>query len=133
MVGDSVADLIARIKNAIARKYKAVSFPHSKLVEEIVKVLYHEGFLSDYEIKELESPPFKEMSIKIAYLPNGEAVIRGAKKVSKSGVRVYIGYRKLQRVMNGYGIAIVSTSKGIMTDKEAKKQKVGGEVLCEVW
>ncbi|MEO0144834.1 MAG: 30S ribosomal protein S8 [candidate division WOR-3 bacterium] len=128
MLTDPISDMLIRIKNGQMRKKESVKiYPKSKLKLEILRILKEEGFIEGYEEGE------KDIVVKLRYYPTGEPVITDVKRISKPSRRVYVGYRDLKPVMNGLGIAILSTSKGIMTDKLARKLKVGGELLLEVW
>ncbi len=131
MMTDPIADMLIRIKNALMARHKSVTVPASKIKLEIVRILKEEGYIEDYEyIKEEPQPKIK---INLKYDENKRPVIAGVKRVSKPGRRIYRGYRDLPKVLNGFGIAIISTSQGIMTDHEARKRKIGGEILCEIW
>lgn len=128
MLTDPISDMLIRIKNGQMRKKEFIEvYPKSKMKIEILKILKKEGFIEDYEEKE------KSIVVKLRYFPDGSPVITDLKRVSKPSRRVYVSYKELKPVMNGIGIAILSTPKGILTDKEAKKLKVGGELLLEVW
>jgi small subunit ribosomal protein S8 len=131
MMTDPIADMLARIKNALRARKKTVSVPASKLKMEIVRILKEEGFIEDFQY--IEERPQARIEIILKYDENKRPVIAGLKRVSKPGRRLYMGYQKLPKVMDGLGIAIVSTSQGIMPDHEARKRKVGGEVICEIW
>ncbi len=134
MMTDKIADMLIRIKNAQMRRKEEVEiYPYSKLKEAILKILKEEGFIEDYTFVDDENPARRKLIVKLRYYPDGSPMITDVKRVSKPGRRVYKGYRELKPVMNGLGIAIVSTSKGILTDKQCRKLKVGGEVLAEVW
>ncbi len=128
---DPIADMLTRIRNANQMKHKTVDVPASKLKAEILNVLKKEGYITDFE--RLNDGIQGTLKVQLKYLENDERVVRGLKKISKPGLRVYAKTDDLPRVLNGLGIAIVSTSRGIMTDKEARKQKIGGEVLAYVW
>ncbi|MDF2954342.1 MAG: Ribosomal protein S8 [Thermodesulfobacterium sp.] len=131
MMTDPIADMLIRIKNALMARHKSVTVPASKIKLEIARILKEEGYIEDYEyIKEEPQPKIK---INLKYDENKRPVIAGVKRVSKPGRRIYRGYRDLPKVLNGFGIAIISTSQGIMTDHEARKRKIGGEILCEIW
>ncbi|MBO8143220.1 MAG: 30S ribosomal protein S8 [Thermodesulfobacterium sp.] len=131
MMTDPIADMLIRIKNALMARHKSVIVPASKIKLEIARILKEEGYIEDYEyIKEEPQPKIK---INLKYDENKRPVIAGVKRVSKPGRRIYRGYRDLPKVLNGFGIAIISTSQGIMTDHEARKRKIGGEILCEIW
>ena len=130
MVTDPIADMLTRIRNAVGARHETVSVPSSKEKLEIARILKEEGYIEDFI---LEGEPFKNIVITLKYGKNDEKVISGLKRISKPGLRVYAQADKLPRVLNGLGIAILSTSKGIMTDKDAKAKHVGGEVLAYVW
>lgn len=128
---DPVSDFLTRLRNALKAEKKAVDIPYSKFKEAVSGILKKSHLIEDYKVIETEKK-FKMLSIKLKY-SNGESVILGLRKVSTPGLRRYVKNDKIPRVRNGLGIAIVSTSKGLMTDKEARNLKVGGEVVCEVW
>lgn len=130
VVVDPIADMLTRIRNANQMKYKEVSMPTSKIKTEIAKILKDEGFIEDYKVD--DEKPQANLTLFLKYNKK-ERVITGLKRISKPGLRVYASKDELPRVLNGFGIAIISTSNGIMTDKEARKQNVGGEVLAYVW
>jgi small subunit ribosomal protein S8 len=131
VVTDPIADLLTRIRNALTAKHETVTVPASNMKKSISDILVSEGFIKSAEIVENEG--HKEILITLKYGTNNRKVISNLKRVSKPGLRVYCGYEDLPSVLNGLGIAIISTSKGVMTDKEARKQKIGGEVLAYVW
>lgn len=128
---DPIADMLTRIRNANAMRYKEVEIPSSKMKVEIARILKGEGFINDYKIKKNNIQDIIVLSLK--YGDKKERVITGLKRISKPGLRVYAKSEDVPRVLNGLGIAIISTSKGIMTDKEARNQKLGGEVIAYVW
>ena len=128
---DPIADMLTRIRNAIMASYDTVDIPVSKLRISIGKVLKSEGFIRNYKI--MSNRKRGTIRIFLKYDENGEPIINGLKRVSRPGRRVYAKRDRIPRVLNGYGINILSTSKGIMTDKQARKLGVGGEVLCSVW
>jgi len=130
MVNDSIADFLTRVRNAIARKKEQVVVPSNKMVVAIASILKNEGFINDY--KEETQDNLKVLVISLKYI-NGESAIRKLTRVSKPGVRKYMGYRNIPRVMQGLGVAIFSTPKGVMSGNEAKKNSIGGEYLCSVW
>ncbi len=130
MITDPIADMLTRIRNANQMKHATVSMPASKLKCEILRVLKAEGYISDYAVKEEENKKSIEVTLKYV---NKNRVIQGIKRISKPGLRVYAKTNELPRVLNGLGVAIISTSSGIMTDREARKQKLGGEVIAFVW
>ena len=131
MVTDPIADMLTRIRNANQMRYKEVEVPASKTKVEIAKILKEEGFIADYKIK--KNKPQDIIVLTLKYGEKKERVITGLKRISKPGLRVYVKAEELPRVLNGLGIAIVSTSKGIMTDKNARKNSLGGEVLAYIW
>jgi len=128
---DPIADLLARIRNAKQRKHKDVYLPFSKIKAEISRILKEEGFVWDYQTS--GSTGLDEIKINLKYGSKDESVITDLKRISKPGRRVYVGSDEVPYVKRGLGIAILSTSKGLMTDKNSRKEKVGGEVLCYVW
>ena len=130
-ITDPIADMLTRIRNANSSKHESVTVPCSKLRIEIAKILDKEGYIAGYEVIEDEIQGIIKINLK--YGPGKQKVITGLKRVSKPGLRVYASKENLPRVLKGLGIAIISTSKGIMTDKEARKLNVGGEVLAFVW
>lgn len=131
MITDPIADMLTKMRNAINVKHTSVEMPHSNEKEAIVKILFEEGYVLSYEVVSNET--FKTIKIELKYLANGESVIAGLKRISKPGLRVYAPKDKLPKVISGLGIAIVSTNKGILTDKHARELAVGGEVLAYVW
>ena len=128
---DPIADMLTRIRNANQMKHKKVDVPASKLKNEILGVLKQEGYIVDFE--RLNDGVQGTLKVTLKYLANEERVIRGLKKISKPGLRVYAKTDDIPKVLNGLGIAIVSTSNGLMTDRAARRQKVGGEVIAYVW
>ena len=131
LVLDPIADMLTRIRNANSNKHDKVLIPQSKTKLAIAEILKNEGFIVDF--KAVESEGIKMIEVALKYGPNGEKVIQGLKRISKPGLRIYSNAEQLPQVLNGLGIAIVSTSKGIVTDKQARKLNVGGEVLAYVW
>ena len=131
VVTDPIADMLTRIRIAITAKHADVEIPASKTKKAIVDILLNEGYIASYEIVEKELQNSIKITLKYGY--KGERVITGLKRISKPGLRVYASCNELPKVLNGLGIAIVSTSKGIMTDKNARSQNLGGEVLAYVW
>ena len=127
---DPIADLLTRIRNAVSINHKRASIPHSRVKEQICRVLKEEGFVNDYRITE---EPHKTLHVFLKYGPNGERVIRHIRRISKPGRRVYSGAAKLKPVLNGLGIFVISTSRGVISDREARRRNLGGEVLCEIW
>ncbi len=128
---DPIADMLTRIRNAIAVGHNHVAAPASKMKVAIAGVLREEGYIQGYDITKDRPQPMLRIWLK--YTEDGEPVITALKRVSKPGCRVYTGKAELPRVISGMGIAVVSTSKGIMTDKKARRLGIGGEVLCYVW
>lgn len=133
MVNDSIADLLTRIRNANLSKKSSISLPYFKRGEEIVSILKNEGFIVSYDVHPLEGKPYKELTITLKYDSKGNRIISGIKEISKPGLRVTASVDQLPKVLNGLGIAIISTSKGVRTDKQARKLNVGGEVIAYVW
>ena len=129
-ITDPIADLLTRIRNANMVNHAEVEIPASKLKIELVKILKEEGYIQNYEIKEKDG--FKVIVVELKYISN-KPVIRGLQRVSTPGLRSYSKAKNLPRVFGGMGVAIISTSKGLMTDRKARKENLGGEVLCYVW
>lgn len=130
-VTDPIADMLTRIRNAGMASHSSVEMPFSKLKKEIAKLLKEEGYISEFEEIEDEEK-HKNLKIKLKYL-NNQQVITGLKRISKPGLKIHVNHKELPRVLGGFGIAIISTSKGIMSDRQARNVGVGGEVLCYVW
>ena len=131
MNADPIADMLTRIRNANALRYEVVSLPASKMNAGIAEIMKNEGYLSDYRIEEADGK--KTLVLDLRFGPNGERVITNLKRISKPGLRVYAPADKIPSVLHGLGIAILSTPKGLLTDKQARKANVGGEVLCYIW
>ena len=131
LVLDPIADMLTRIRNANSNRHETVVIPQSKTKLAIAEILKEEGYIVDFKV--VESEGIKMIEVTLKYGPNGEKVIQGLKRISKPGLRIYSNAEQLPQVLNGLGIAIVSTSKGIITDKQARKLNVGGEVLAYVW
>ncbi len=129
MFTDPIADMLTRIRNAAAAQKTELVLPYSKFKANLAQVLLKEGFVSS--VNELTGAP-KMLQINLKY-SGGESVIAGIKRVSKPGQRIYLPADKIPRTNSGYGLTVVSTSRGLMTDKEARKAKVGGEIVCQVW
>jgi small subunit ribosomal protein S8 len=125
-MSDPIADLLTRIRNAILRDKEIVSVPLSTIKEDIVRVLKERGYIKGYEIKE------RDIIISLKY-KKGESVISGIERVSKPSLKVYSSYRDIPKVLNGLGFCILSTPEGVITDSEARRNKVGGEIICKVW
>ena len=130
-ITDSIADMLTRIRNANDAKHATVDIPASNMKKAIAEILVKEGYVKSYET--IEDGKQGVIRITLKYQGNKQKVLRGIRRVSKPGLRIYASCEEMPRVMNGLGIAIVSTSKGIMTDKQARKENVGGEVLAFVW
>ena len=130
MVTDPIADMLTRIRNANQMRYKEVEVPASKIKIEIARILKEEGFISDYKIKKSNVQDFLVLYLKYS---DKNRVITGLKRISKPGLRVYAKASEIPTVLSGLGIAIISTSKGMMTDKDARKNSLGGEVLAYIW
>ncbi|NCB48290.1 MAG: 30S ribosomal protein S8 [Clostridia bacterium] len=131
IVTDPIADMLTRMRNALTVKKNEVLIPASKTKNAIAKILFDEGYVEKYEL--VDDGNYKSIKVTFKFGPNGEKIIQGLKRISKPGLRVYAECGDIPKVLNGLGIAIVSTNKGIMTDKEARNQNVGGEVLAFVW
>ena len=130
---DPVADMLTRIRNANTAMHDDVRMPASKLKESLADVLKKEGYITGFEITENSDGPGQILKIDMKYSPQRARVISGLKRVSKPGLRVYTKSTEIPRVLGGLGVAVVSTSKGLMTDREARKRHMGGEILCYVW
>lgn len=128
---DPIAEMLTRIRNALQASHENVDIPNSKLKTSIAQVLKEEGYIKNYRV--IEDGKQGILRIYLKYDDKGEPVIAGLKRVSKPSRRVYAGYEDIPKVLNGYGINIISTSKGVMTDRKARKIRVGGEILCSVW
>lgn len=131
MMTDPIADMLARVKNAIMAGHKEVIIPHSRIKEGIADILKREGFIEEYSVE--GEIPKKKIVIKFKFFPDGRNAISDLKRISKPGRRIYVEKDDIPWVMNGLGIAIISTSKGLMSDREARRNKIGGEVVCYVW
>ena len=131
VVTDTIADMLTRIRNANQMHYEEVKVPASNVKKEIARILKEEGFIKDYKVVNDNVQGTIELTLK--YTDKKERVINGLKRISKPGLRVYVEKDEVPKVLNGLGIAIISTSKGIMTDKEARKENIGGEVLAYIW
>ena len=128
---DPIADMLTRVRNANMVKHETVDVPASNMKKEIARILLEEGFIRGYDV--IEDGKQGIIRIQLKYGQTGERVISGLKRISKPGMRVYADKHEVPRVLNGLGISIISTSKGILTDKQARKANVGGEVICYVW
>jgi len=132
MTTDPIADILIRIKNAYLARHKTVEIPYSKMKVKIGKILVKKDYLESLKIQKIKDSKFKKIVCKLKYQA-GEPAFENIKRVSKPGRRIYVHWNKIPRTLSGYGTTIVSTSKGIMVDKEARKKKLGGEVICKVW
>jgi len=133
MLTDPVADMLTRIRNANKAMHDTTEMPSSRLKKEIARILKEEGYINDYRVERRPDLPFDTLVIELKYGRNRERVISGLKRVSKPGLRRYSRKGELPRVMGGLGVAILSTSKGVMTGRSARQQGIGGEVVCHVW
>ena len=131
VVTDTIADMLTRIRNANQMRYETVEVPSSNIKKEVAKILKEEGYIKDYKVKDDNTQGTIVLTLK--YTDKKERVITGLKRISKPGLRVYAKAEEVPKVLNGLGIAIISTSKGIMTDKKARKENIGGEVLAYIW
>ena len=130
-MSDVIADMLTRIRNANDAKHATVDIPASNMKKAIAEILLNEGYIKGYQV--LDDGKQGTIRVTLKYGANKQKVLRGLKRVSKPGLRIYAGYEDMPKVMSGLGIAIVSTSKGLMTDKQARANKIGGEVLALVW
>jgi small subunit ribosomal protein S8 len=131
MMTDPIADMLTRIRNAVRIERPQVEMPNSKVKLGVAEVLKREGYIWDFQ--EVQADPSNHLRLELKYGPNGERVIRHIKRVSKPGRRVYSKAKDLPPILNGLGISVISTSRGVISDREARQRNVGGEVLCEVW
>lgn len=130
-MSDPIADMLTRIRNASSANHKTVNIPYSNIKKRIADLLLDEGYIKDVEV--IEGNPFDEIKVTLKYTPDKERVISGIKRISKPGLRIYAGKDELPKVLNGLGTAVISTDAGIITDREARKRGIGGEVICYVW
>jgi len=133
MMTDPIADMLTRIRNAVRVERPIVEIPASKVKLGVADVLKREGYIWDWQEVDSDDCPGKEIRIELKYGPNGERVIRHIRRISKPGRRVYDKSRTLKPVLNGLGITVLSTSRGVISDREARQRNIGGEVLCEIW
>jgi small subunit ribosomal protein S8 len=133
MMTDPIADMLTRIRNAVRIERPVVEMPHSKVKRGVAEVLKREGYIWDWREEKANDAPGTQLLIDLKYGPNGERVIRHIKRVSSPGRRVYSGAKDLRPILNGLGISIISTSRGVISDREARQKNLGGEVLCELW
>jgi small subunit ribosomal protein S8 len=130
---DPIADMLTRIRNANIAFHDDVAMPSSKLKEAVAGILQREGYITDFAVEEQPGRPGKRLTIRMKYSSDRQRTISGLKRVSRPGLRVYTKAEGVPRVLGGMGIAILSTNQGLLTDREARQRKVGGEVLCQVW
>ncbi len=130
-VSDPIADMLTRIRNAILVRHDSVVVPSSRMKLAIAKILKEEGFIADYEV--LKGKPHRAIKLHLKYDEKNQPIISGLERVSKPGLRVYVGQKEIPRVYGGLGVAILSTAKGIVTGQQAWRRKIGGELLCYVW
>ncbi len=130
-ITDPIADFLTVVRNAVSAKKETVDVPASKLIEKILKIFKEDGYVEDYRL--LKDTTQGTLKVYLKYQPSKKPVITGLRRISKPGLRIYARGDKLPRVLNGLGTAVLSTSKGILRDREARKLKVGGEVVCYVW
>jgi small subunit ribosomal protein S8 len=133
MMTDPIADMLCRIRNAVMIERLTVDMPHSRLKEALAAALQREGFIWDFEVVENPDVVGKTLRVNLKYGPNGERVIQKITRISKPGLRRFNGVDEIKPVLNGLGVTIMTTSKGVLSSREAQAQHVGGEVLCEVW
>jgi small subunit ribosomal protein S8 len=131
MMTDPISDMLTRIRNASLARHDRTEMPHSRLKEHLAHVLKGEGFIDDVRVSDGEG--LKTLTLVLRYGRGKESAIDGIRRVSTPGRRVYVRHDRIPRVLSGMGVSILSTSRGVMTDKDARKQRVGGELLCEVW
>ncbi len=130
-VTDPIADMLTRIRNAVMVRHDAVLMPASKMKLAIAKILKEEGFIADFEL--LRGKPQRVMKVRLRYMEDGDPAITGLKRVSRPGLRVYVGSSEIPRLFGGMGVSIVSSHQGVITGQQARRQKVGGEFLCYIW
>ena len=130
-VTDPIADMLTRIRNAVMARHDVVLVPASKMKVAIARIIKEEGFITDYEL--LRGRPQRVLRLKLRYKEDGEPAITGLKRVSRPGLRVYVGCGEIPRLYGGLGVAVLSTSKGVLTGQQARRLRVGGELLCYVW
>jgi small subunit ribosomal protein S8 len=133
MMTDPIADMLTRLRNANTAFHDEVLMPSSKQKEALARILEREGYITGFEVDTDASRPGRQLKIVLKYTPDRKRTISGLRRVSKPGLRVYSGADGVPRVLGGMGISILSTNQGLMTDREARKRRVGGEVLCQVW
>jgi len=131
MVTDPISDLLVRLQNALRRRHDAVDVPASRLKHEVLRILQNEGYIQSVQSDVVDGHTV--LKVRLRYMPEGQPMVSGMQRVSKPGRRVYVGIKDIPRVKSGIGVAILSTSKGVMTDQESRRAGLGGEVLCSVW
>ena len=131
MLNDPIADMLTRIRNAVRVERPFVEMPTSKLKSGVADVLKREGYIWDWKLT--EGDPVQQLRLELKYGPNGERLIRSIRRISKPGRRIYSRSKELKPVLNGLGICILSTSRGVVSDREARQKNLGGEVICEIW
>ena len=131
MVTDPISDLLVRLQNGLRRRHDTVSVPASRLKREILRILQHESYIQGVQAEVEDGHPV--LKVQLRYVVEGQPMVTGMQRVSKPGRRVYVGIKDIPRVKNGIGMAILSTSKGLMTDQDSRRAGLGGEVLCAVW
>jgi small subunit ribosomal protein S8 len=130
---DPIADMLTRIRNANIAMHDMTEMPSSKVKEALAKILCSEGYIEDFDVADDPTRPGRKLTITLKYTPDRRRTISGIKRVSKPGLRVYTAADRVPRVLGGMGIAVLSTNQGLLTDREARKRRVGGEILCQVW
>jgi len=130
---DPIADMLTRIRNASLAMHEVTEMPSSKLKEALARILVREGYLAGYEVLDRPGRPGRTLRLALKYTPDRRRTISGITRVSKPGLRVYTPATRVPRVLGGMGIAVLSTSQGLLTDREARQRRVGGEILCKVW
>jgi len=130
---DPIADMLTRIRNANIAMHDLTTMPSSKLKEALAAILLREGYIEGFEVADDATRPGNKLTITMKYTPERKRTISGIKRVSKPGLRVYMAANRVPRVLGGMGISVLSTNQGLLTDREARKRRVGGEVLCQVW
>jgi small subunit ribosomal protein S8 len=133
MMTDPIADMLTRLRNANIAFHDDVIMPSSKLKEALARILEQEGYITGFDVKDDSARPGRQLTITLKYTPDRKRTISGVKRISKPGLRVYSKATDVPRVLGGMGISILSTNQGLMTDREARKRRVGGEILCQVW
>ena len=130
---DPIADMLTRIRNANIAMHDLTTMPSSKLKEALAAILLREGYIEGFEVADDATRPGNKLTITMKYTPERKRTISGIKRVSKPGLRVYMAANRVPRVLGGMGISVLSTNQGLLTDREARKRRVGGEILCQVW